>query len=63
MIIKITGKCQYPECDNKATHIAYGREEKEPKLYCDVHADVVCDQQSPEYVTSCPNCGCLFGVN
>ena len=63
MVIKIEGNCQYPGCNNKATCIAYGRSEKEPKLYCDAHAEVVCDQQAPEYVVNCPNCGCSFGVN
>jgi hypothetical protein len=59
-------KCQAPYCDNLATDIAQGRGERAALplgFYCDAHAEIASEQQSPEYVESCPNCGCRFGVN
>lgn len=62
-------KCTYKNCELPATGIAAGREELDkgsghpnPALYCDSHADVVANEDWPEYVTDCPNCGCWFGV-
>jgi hypothetical protein len=68
MIIKIEGNCQYEDCDKPATCIAQGRSYSWSKghdlgLYCEHHADIVSDENSPEYQVDCPNCGCLFGVN
>ncbi len=62
MIIEITGKCQYEGCKRNATHIASDRR-KIVRLYCETHADWVADDDIPEYVVNCPNCGCRFGVN
>lgn len=74
MIIKVKGrKCQYEDCEADAEviacgreHVHYSRDDKghpEPRVYCLTHGRVVCDEGSPEYTDSCPNCGCLFGVN
>jgi len=64
-------QCQYEGCTKKATAIAAGRDydggsETHPPgagHYCEEHAEWVADEGGPEYHTSCPNCGCLFGVN
>lgn len=62
--------CEYENCDHPATVIACGRNaysdrlgHPEPGVYCDLHAAKVTDERCPEYVDSCPNCGCGFGVN
>ena len=34
-----------------------------PAWYCSVHAELVADEDCPEYKEMCPNCGCRFGVN
>lgn len=73
------GTCAYDGCEAPAETFACGRPGREwwddemmgrqpeahpvPAWYCKAHAGVVCDEQSPEYHDSCPNCGCLFGVN
>jgi hypothetical protein len=68
----IAGKpCQFEGCDRPATVIACGREtygdpplgHLEPAFYCDEHARTVANQNHPEYIEDCPNCGCVFGVN
>jgi hypothetical protein len=33
------------------------------EFVCDLHAVIVADAESPEYVVDCPNCKCQFGVN
>ena len=75
MITKIEGQCQYEGCDKPATHIASGRATRmgpewyenqgHPTLalYCEAHGEKVADEGAPEYHTTCPNCGCYFGVN
>lgn len=67
MIVKIIGKCQYKKCDQDATTIACGRVVddfgSELGAYCELHAEIVADQDNPEYNVGCPNCGCRFGVN
>lgn len=60
--------CAYPDCEERATEIATGRRYMGRDgfplgYYCRVHAEAVQDQGSPEYTESCPNCGCMFGVN
>jgi len=63
--------CEYEGCDLPATDIACGRREwrdgppshPEPGVYCEPHASKVTDEGCPEYVDTCPNCGCGFGVN
>ena len=64
MITAISGQCQYPECDQPATCIACRRScEGAVACYCLKHALVVQDEGDPEYLETCPNCGCMFGVN
>ncbi len=69
MITKIEGKCQYEDCDMDATYMAKGRSDHSGgghptiNVYCYTHATIVADEQNPEYIDNCPNCGCMFGVN
>lgn len=65
-------KCQYEDCELEATEIAAGRDRsyysKEKGHegvghYCSTHAQIVADEGNPEYLETCPNCGCRFGVN
>jgi len=56
--------CGYIGCDKPVTNIAAGRvSSKIPRYFCEDHAQIVANEQEPEYVVSCPNCGCRFGVN
>jgi hypothetical protein len=67
----IPGQCQYAGCDKPATKMACGRESynedspchPSPDFYCDEHAFAVADEDFPEYVHTCLNCGCLQGIN
>lgn len=63
-------QCQFDECEQPATEIACGRDgcgdrkgHPEPGVYCKAHADVIANENNPEYWDQCPNCGCRFGVN
>ena len=60
-------KCEYEGCDKEAVQQATGNRDFEKsvtvKWYCEEHAYLVADKDSPEYHTTCPNCGCRFGVN
>jgi hypothetical protein len=59
-------KCQFENCFTPAISIATGRGRKGSYplgVYCETHAAIVEDENSPEYTESCPNCGCRFGVN
>jgi hypothetical protein len=64
--VTFTGKaCEYDGCDKPATTTAKGRNEDRRRVaaYCETNAEMVADENFPEYVESCPNCGCRFGVN
>jgi hypothetical protein len=63
MITTITGHCQYEECTEPATHIAYGGVRHPLGVYCEPHAESVQHEDDPEYGVECPNCDCRFGVN
>ncbi len=58
-------KCAYENCDRDAVLVAVGKndEHKKPASYCEEHGYNVADESGPEYIQSCPNCGCTFGVN
>jgi hypothetical protein len=71
MIVEVSGKCAFEQCDKPAEFIACGRAthiEDEPghptpACYCREHMVDVISERYPEYVDTCPNCGCTFGVN
>ena len=59
-------KCAFDGCRRVATDIAIGRyDDGHPTVavYCRKHAEIVADEGAPEYWDTCPNCGCLHGVN
>ena len=69
--VKIVEGCQcaFEGCTAEATGIACGRKlfgdspgHPEPDGYCEKHAKIVSSEREPEYVETCPNCGCTFGV-
>lgn len=62
MIAEIKGKCQFKNCEKEANCLACGRYHS-PACYCEEHASIIIDEQAPEYIEHCPNCGCRFGVN
>jgi hypothetical protein len=55
--------CQYDDCSRKATTLAYSRPRGKVLKVCDAHARTVADADSPEYLHSCENCGCLLPIN
>lgn len=59
-----TDRCKYEGCDKRAETLACGRG-KHPttQMYCYEHARDVSYEGYPEYVVTCPNCDCDFGVN
>jgi hypothetical protein len=66
-----TIECHFEGCTKPSEVLACGRElfgpgnagHPIPARYCKEHADIVTDERSPEYTDTCPNCGCIFGVN
>ena len=57
------GKCKIEGCRKLATHTAYDSKNKLIVDCCESHADAIAENEWPEYVVSCPDCGCKFGVN
>jgi hypothetical protein len=55
-------KCEHTGCDEPAECLAAGRKGV-VGVYCLNHALEVEDEDRPEYIVDCPNCGCGFGVN
>lgn len=60
--ITVGQKCEYDECPRDATAIVYSRPKRVVMLCCEQHMRVVADQYEPEYISVCPNCGCIAGV-
>jgi len=59
------GPCQYADCDGRpATAMAAGIPTfTDVGFYCEAHAKMAANNNFPEYIEACPNCGCWFGVN
>lgn len=55
--------CEHGDCYRAVTDIVYSRHQRRVMLCCERHADVVVDEDCPEYQDSCENCGCRQGVN
>lgn len=56
-------QCEYSDCTEIADSLVYDRAANTVKDVCDRHAYVILDDTCPEYITSCPNCGCGIPVN
>lgn len=56
-------RLEHGECDQAAEMIAYDRQRGIVGLFCQNHANMIIEQDSPEYTNYCQNCGCLEGVN
>ena len=67
IITRNDGQCQWPGCTEPSTQMATGdrfnRKDTNIGFFCAPHAYTIADYDSPEYHTTCPNCGCQFGVN
>lgn len=73
--VEISPVCEYKSpsgarCNLPATHItAYSSEELHmcdtPLIgsFCSDHSRELIRRTRPEYIVSCHNCGCIFGVN
>jgi hypothetical protein len=53
--------CGQGACQEEGEYLAASRSGF--GFYCDEHRHKVTNDGSPEYVTTCPACGCMFGVN
>ena len=56
-------KCPYEECTKEANTFVYSREKNKVVKVCFYHAEKIVDEGSPEYIKTCPKCGCLMPVN
>lgn len=56
--------CEWDRCLEQAQFVVSGRTRYPGiRYYCAAHADLVIDDDNPEYTVTCPNCECRFGVN
>lgn len=56
-------KCEYEDCEKKATEIVYSRDECKVMLACGICKEIIEDEDSPEYLDTCPNCKCIMPIN
>lgn len=56
-------RCETDGCDKLATDIVYSRKVEKVLLCCTPHADIVMEEETPEYWDDCENCGCRLPVN
>jgi len=63
-VIDKDDKCEYPKCKRKS-RVLVQDESKEEVVgkYCIEHGREVLGARSPEYTTTCPNCGCKIPIN
>jgi hypothetical protein len=61
--INDVSKCEVDGCENEPEAIVYSRDLQKIVIACGYHADIVVDEQHPEYTDECRNCGCMQGVN
>ncbi len=50
--------CEFDGCDNKQAFLAYSRNKQRVMAVCSAHHDQVSEEGSPEYSSTCANCGC-----
>jgi hypothetical protein len=63
MITSICATCQFEGCDKPAVVIACGcTAHRKPGCYCREHGMRVAEEGDPEYLATCPNCGCISGT-
>lgn len=55
--------CEWLNCNKPAEYVAHQRTVDKILCLCDEHTTVAIEQDNPEYLVSCPNCYCHFGVN
>jgi len=60
--IRSDSKCEWGVCKDKATTLAYDRSGDKVLRVCENHISSVANADRPEYVSSCPNCGCHHGI-
>lgn len=63
IVAKLTEKCQYQKCKEKATDIVYDRKKDIVKCYCKNHTHQIVMKDVPQYIENCPNCNCVMGIN
>lgn len=59
----VPGKCAQNDCGQPATETVYDKRNDAWLSCCELHAQQILDQDDPEYVVGCPNCGCRVAVN
>ena len=72
VVLTAGAQCEYEGCTAPAETLASGRSYWDSGtgtpghgvgVYCVNHAGLVVDEGHPEYDHTCPNCGCVSGVN
>lgn len=61
--IKKGERCEYEGCKKLASTVIYNDDKKELNIFCDTHVEVVTMSMGGEYISVCPNCGCMSSVN
>ena len=56
-------KCEVEGCDNTQFGVVYDQTDYTLKSVCKSCGEGIIEKRSPEYIVSCPNCFCEFGVN
>ena len=55
--------CEYEDCQKEATDLVYSRKLDKVIETCSRHTREVVDEENPEYVETCPHCGCWIPIN
>ena len=56
-------KCPIEGCAQKADTMVFSSKKYMVVEACYKHAKEIVDEEFPEYIETCPHCGCLIPVN
>lgn len=63
LVSQIQCRYEFPNCPRTATELAYSRRFKEVIRCCERCASTAVNEDGPEYVDYCANCGCRSPIN
>lgn len=55
-------QCEDFDCPEPAKFLVYSRNTKKVFKCCAVHGKRISEEDYPEYIDTCKNCGCVQGV-
>lgn len=62
-LIEHMDKCTYEDCQEGSTDLVESRKLNKVIKTCYKHAEVVVEEENPEYTINCPYCGCWIPIN